>query len=66
MSDKQHTLKAKSEVKGVGLHTGEEVTLTLCPAPIGHGLKFQRTDLEGAIGGQSIGRRSCDFSLQAG
>lgn len=47
MSDKQHTLKAKSEVKGVGLHTGEEVTLTLCPAPIGHGLKFQRTDLEG-------------------
>ena len=40
MSDKQHTLKAKSEVKGVGLHTGEEVTLTLCPAPIGHGLKL--------------------------
>ncbi|MBZ0205778.1 MAG: bifunctional UDP-3-O-[3-hydroxymyristoyl] N-acetylglucosamine deacetylase/3-hydroxyacyl-ACP dehydratase [Flavobacteriales bacterium] len=47
MSDKQHTLKGKAVVKGVGLHTGEPVTLTLCPAPAGHGLKFQRTDLEG-------------------
>ncbi|MEO7080522.1 MAG: bifunctional UDP-3-O-[3-hydroxymyristoyl] N-acetylglucosamine deacetylase/3-hydroxyacyl-ACP dehydratase, partial [Flavobacteriales bacterium] len=47
MSDKQHTLKGKAEVKGVGLHTGEAVTLTLCPAPVGHGLKFQRVDLEG-------------------
>lgn len=47
MSDKQHTLKGKAEVKGVGLHTGVPVTLTLNPAPVGHGLKFQRTDLEG-------------------
>ncbi len=48
MSDKQHTLKASATIKGVGLHTGEPVTLTLRPAPIGHGYKFQRTDLEGA------------------
>ncbi|MBP8823385.1 MAG: bifunctional UDP-3-O-[3-hydroxymyristoyl] N-acetylglucosamine deacetylase/3-hydroxyacyl-ACP dehydratase [Flavobacteriales bacterium] len=47
MNDKQHTLKATAEVTGIGLHTGEQVTLTLCPAPAGHGLKFQRTDLEG-------------------
>lgn len=47
MSDKQHTLKGKAEIKGIGLHTGEEVTLTLCPAPANHGLKFQRTDIEG-------------------
>ncbi|MEB2341234.1 MAG: bifunctional UDP-3-O-[3-hydroxymyristoyl] N-acetylglucosamine deacetylase/3-hydroxyacyl-ACP dehydratase [Flavobacteriia bacterium] len=47
MSDKQHTLKGKAGVKGVGLHTGAKTTLTLCPAPVGHGLKFQRTDLEG-------------------
>lgn len=45
MSEKQHTLKQKQAVKGVGLHTGETVTLTLCPAPVGHGLKFQRVDL---------------------
>lgn len=47
MSDKQHTLKQEAVVMGVGLHTGESVTITLCPAPEGHGLKFQRTDLEG-------------------
>ena len=35
--DKQHTLKGSATVKGVGLHTGEPVTLTLRPAPIGHG-----------------------------
>ncbi len=45
--DKQHTLKGSATVKGVGLHTGEPVTLTLRPAPIGHGYKFQRTDIEG-------------------
>ncbi|MBK8499484.1 MAG: bifunctional UDP-3-O-[3-hydroxymyristoyl] N-acetylglucosamine deacetylase/3-hydroxyacyl-ACP dehydratase [Flavobacteriales bacterium] len=47
MSDKQHTLKGSAVVKGVGLHTGEPVTLTMRPAPVGHGYKFQRTDLEG-------------------
>ena len=47
MIDQQHTLKTKVEVSGVGLHTGVPVTLTLCPAPVGHGFKFQRTDLEG-------------------
>ncbi len=47
MSDKQHTLKGTAGVKGVGLHTGVAVTLTLNPAPVGHGLKFQRTDLPG-------------------
>jgi UDP-3-O-[3-hydroxymyristoyl] N-acetylglucosamine deacetylase/3-hydroxyacyl-[acyl-carrier-protein] dehydratase len=47
MSEKQHTLKGIAVVKGVGLHTGEPVTLTLRPAPVGHGYKFQRTDIEG-------------------
>ncbi|MCB0763393.1 MAG: UDP-3-O-acyl-N-acetylglucosamine deacetylase, partial [Flavobacteriales bacterium] len=47
MSDQQHTLKGSTTIKGVGLHTGEPVTLTLRPAPVGHGYKFQRTDLEG-------------------
>lgn len=47
MTDQQHTLKGSAIVKGVGLHTGVPVTLTLRPAPVGHGYKFQRTDLEG-------------------
>ncbi len=45
MSDKQHTLRAAATLHGVGLHSGVPVTLTLLPAPVGHGYKFQRTDL---------------------
>ena len=47
MSEQQHTLKGSATIKGVGLHTGEPVTLTLRPAPVNHGYKFQRTDLQG-------------------
>ena len=48
MSSKQRTLKAPISFIGVGLHTGEPVTLTICPAPENHGYKFQRVDLEGS------------------
>ncbi|MCC5923749.1 MAG: bifunctional UDP-3-O-[3-hydroxymyristoyl] N-acetylglucosamine deacetylase/3-hydroxyacyl-ACP dehydratase [Crocinitomicaceae bacterium] len=48
MTEKQRTLKSEVSVSGIGLHTGEKVTLTLCPAPENHGYKFQRTDVEGA------------------
>ncbi len=43
---KQHTIKQPVSVKGIGLHSGKEVTLTFQPAPINHGYKFQRIDLE--------------------
>ncbi|KAB2810285.1 bifunctional UDP-3-O-[3-hydroxymyristoyl] N-acetylglucosamine deacetylase/3-hydroxyacyl-ACP dehydratase [Phaeocystidibacter luteus] len=43
----QQTLKAPVTIKGVGLHTGVEVELVLQPAPVDHGFKFQRVDLEG-------------------
>jgi len=46
MSDKQKTIKSAVSIKGIGLHTGEEVTLTFHPAPLHHGFKFQRIDLE--------------------
>ncbi len=42
----QYTIKKSVSVKGVGLHTGKEVKLTFKPAPVGHGFKFQRVDLE--------------------
>lgn len=45
MNIKQHTLQKAVSVSGVGLHTGKEVTLTLQPAAINHGYKFQRIDL---------------------
>lgn len=47
MSTKQQTLKQTVTISGIGLHTGEKVTLTLHPAPENHGYKFQRIDLEG-------------------
>ena len=46
MADKQHTLKGEITLSGVGLHTGENVNLTIHPAPENHGYKFQRIDLE--------------------
>ena len=44
---RQHTLAAEASLSGVGLHTGRSVTLTFLPAAPGHGIKFQRADLEG-------------------
>lgn len=35
-------------IKGVGLHTGQEVTLHILPAEEGFGIKFRRTDIKDA------------------
>ncbi len=43
----QHTLKASVSLSGIGLHTGKKVSMTLQPAPVNHGFKFKRIDLEG-------------------
>lgn len=47
MSDKQKTIKNEVSLSGIGLHTGEKVTLTFKPAPENHGYKFKRIDLDG-------------------
>jgi UDP-3-O-[3-hydroxymyristoyl] N-acetylglucosamine deacetylase/3-hydroxyacyl-[acyl-carrier-protein] dehydratase len=41
----QQTLAKSASLKGTSLHTGEEVSVTLKPAPIDHGIKFKRVDL---------------------
>ncbi len=41
----QHTLKSSIHINGVGLHSGEDIALTLSPAPAGHGIIFVRTDV---------------------
>ena len=43
--EKQRTLASSASLTGSALHTGENVTLTILPAPVGHGYKFQRVDL---------------------
>jgi UDP-3-O-[3-hydroxymyristoyl] N-acetylglucosamine deacetylase / 3-hydroxyacyl-[acyl-carrier-protein] dehydratase len=45
-SDRQHTVAKSASLTGTSLHTGEQVTLTLQPAPDNFGIKFRRTDLE--------------------
>ena len=47
MSKKQKTILSEISLSGVGLHTGNNVTMTLKPAPINHGFAFVRIDLEG-------------------
>lgn len=42
----QHTLARPATLAGTSLHTGEKVTLTMRPAPVGHGIRFRRIDLE--------------------
>lgn len=44
---KQRTIRKEVSLKGVGLHTGNEVTLTFKPAPNNTGYTFVRTDLDG-------------------
>lgn len=44
---KQTTIAAEISLKGVGLHTGQEVVMTFKPAPVNNGFTFVRVDLEG-------------------
>ena len=44
---KQTTISKKVSLKGVGLHTGQEVEINFLPAEINDGYKFCRIDLEG-------------------
>ncbi|MFV0415253.1 MAG: bifunctional UDP-3-O-[3-hydroxymyristoyl] N-acetylglucosamine deacetylase/3-hydroxyacyl-ACP dehydratase [Chthoniobacterales bacterium] len=43
--EKQKTLASPASLTGTSLHTGENVTLTILPAPVNHGFKFRRKDL---------------------
>lgn len=41
----QRTLQKPVSCSGLGVHSGEEVMLTVKPAPVNHGIKFVRVDL---------------------
>src|SRR3954471_2985061 len=45
---RQTTLRSQATVTGVGVHSGEPVSLTLGPAPVDAGYIFVRTGLDGA------------------
>src|SRR5438270_5051003 len=42
----QYTVGKTASLSGTSLHTGEKVTLKLHPAPVDHGIKFRRKDLQ--------------------
>ncbi|MCH8303546.1 MAG: bifunctional UDP-3-O-[3-hydroxymyristoyl] N-acetylglucosamine deacetylase/3-hydroxyacyl-ACP dehydratase [Candidatus Marinimicrobia bacterium] len=46
MSDFQRTIANPVHFSGVGLHTGLKSRVTFRPAPVNHGIRFVRTDLE--------------------
>jgi len=43
----QQTINRPATFTGVGLHSGQRVSITFLPAPADAGIKFRRTDLEG-------------------
>ena len=46
MMIKQKTLAQEFEISGIGLHTGCIVNMKFIPAPVNHGFKFKRVDLD--------------------
>jgi len=47
MFEKQRTIRRQISMTGIGLHTGNNCTMTFKPAPPDSGIRFVRTDLEG-------------------
>lgn len=46
MLAKQRTISKEVSIKGIGLHTGNQSTLTFKPAPENFGIRFKRVDLK--------------------
>ncbi len=44
---KQRTINKKVKARGVGIHSGKQVNLTLIPATTDHGVVFKRMDAGG-------------------
>jgi UDP-3-O-[3-hydroxymyristoyl] N-acetylglucosamine deacetylase/3-hydroxyacyl-[acyl-carrier-protein] dehydratase len=45
---KQKTIAQEVMINGVGLHTGQQVVMTIKPAPVNNGFTFVRVDLPGS------------------
>ena len=56
----QRTLKQEIRAKGVGLQTGEEVSLTIRPAPVDTGIVFRRIDLDPVVEIKAVPKRGDD------
>lgn len=45
LQNMQHTLQARTTMKGIGLHSGVQIRMDMIPAPENHGIVFVRTDI---------------------
>ncbi|MCY1045851.1 UDP-3-O-acyl-N-acetylglucosamine deacetylase [Corallococcus sp. bb12-1] len=63
LTDSQRTLSQPAICRGVGLHSGAPVTLTMKPAPAGHGIVFVRTDLPRPVSIPALAEYVVDTSL---
>lgn len=48
----QQTLKTEISCTDVGLHSGKDITMTMKPAPVNHGIVFVRVDMPAGASGQ--------------
>ena len=59
----QRTLKQEIRANCVGLQTGEEVSLTIRPAPANTGIVFRRIDLDPVVEIKAVPKRGDDVML---
>ena len=63
--EKARTVRASLALSGIGLHSGEPVTLTILPATAGTGILFRRLDLLRAFDARSQAARIRDVTIKA-
>jgi UDP-3-O-[3-hydroxymyristoyl] N-acetylglucosamine deacetylase len=65
----EQTIRSEVDFRGIGLHSGAEVSMRLVPAPAGSGIVFRRVDLDGfevPATGRNVAKVSYATSLMRG
>ena len=60
---RQRTIRSSVRAAGVGLHSGERVSLVLQPAPPNHGIRFRRTDVNPPVVIEALAERVNDTRM---
>jgi UDP-3-O-[3-hydroxymyristoyl] N-acetylglucosamine deacetylase len=60
---KQRTLRNPIKAEGIGLHSGQNITMELIPAEINSGIRFIRTDIDESVHIPAIAENVGDTSL---
>ena len=60
---RQRTIRSSVRAAGVGLHSGQRVSLVLHPAPANHGIRFRRTDVSPPVVIEALAERVNDTRM---